>query len=136
MRTKLNKKPLVLCALLFLAPVTAWADNANGEAPEAVRVKTRERYEIQLQRRLALPAAPLLFALVGIPLGMRRSRGARSFGVLLCVILVFAYYAFLSAGTYFAEENLAPAWTALWIPNLLFAIVAVVLLRRARRAEI
>ena len=31
MRTKLNKNPLVLCALLCLAPVTAWADTLRPE---------------------------------------------------------------------------------------------------------
>ena len=38
MRAKLNKKPLVLCALLCLTPVIAWADtaNANGPAPERI----------------------------------------------------------------------------------------------------
>ena len=38
MRTKLNKKPLVLCALLCLAPVIAWADIADGEAPAPERI--------------------------------------------------------------------------------------------------
>ena len=38
MRLKLNKKPLVLCVLLFLAPVIAWADTANGEAPAPERI--------------------------------------------------------------------------------------------------
>ena len=38
MRAKLNKKPLVLCVLLLLAPVIAWADTANGEAPAPERI--------------------------------------------------------------------------------------------------
>ncbi len=108
----------------------------TGKPPDGVRVKKRDRYEIQLHRRLALPVAPLLFALVGIPLGLQRSRGARSWGVLLCVGLVFGYYALLSAGEYLAEEGLAPAAASLWIPNLVFAAVAAILLYRARLAEI
>lgn len=107
-----------------------------GKAPENVRVKTRERYDIQLHRRLALPVAPLLFALVGIPLGLQRSRGARSWGVLLCVGLVFVYYTLLSAGEYIAEEGMLPAAASMWLPNLVFAAVAVLLLYRARHAEI
>lgn len=107
----------------------------HGEPPGVVRVRARERYEIQLQRRLALPLAPLLFALVGVPLGLRPSRGARSLGALLCVVLVFGYYALLSTGVYLAEEAVLPASLALWIPNLAFAIVGVALFMRARRAE-
>ncbi len=107
-----------------------------GEAPDDVRVKYRDRYEIQLHRRLALPVAPLLFALVGIPLGLQRSRGARSWGVLLCVALVFVYYTLLSAGEYLAEEAVMPAAVSLWLPNLVFGAVAAFLLYRSRRAEI
>lgn len=107
-----------------------------GKAPDDVRVKYRDRYEIQLHRRLALPVAPLLFALVGIPLGLQRSRGARSWGVLLCVALVFVYYTLLSAGEYLAEEAVMPAAVSLWLPNLVFGAVAAFLLYRSRRAEI
>ncbi|MCP5057399.1 MAG: YjgP/YjgQ family permease [bacterium] len=107
----------------------------NDKAPGWVRVKDRNRYEIQLHRRLALPVAPLLFALIGVPLGLQRSRGARSWGVLLCVLLVFSYYTLLSAGEYLAQEGLAPAAVSLWLPNLVFAAVAVFLLYRARHAE-
>ena len=38
MRTKLNKNPVVLCALLCLAPVIAWANTADGEAPAPERI--------------------------------------------------------------------------------------------------
>jgi lipopolysaccharide export system permease protein len=109
--------------------------DSHGEPPLVVRVKTRQHYEIQLHRRLALPLAPLLFAAVGVPLGLRRSRGARSWGVLLCVALVFGYYMLLSSGVYLAEEGALPAVVGIWLPNAIFAAVAVVLLRQARRAE-
>jgi lipopolysaccharide export system permease protein len=109
---------------------------SGGWAPRDVRVKDKERYEIQLHRRLALPFAPFLFALVGIPLGLRRSHGARSWGVLICVGLVFVYYSLLSFGSFLAEDRSAPASVALWMPNVVFAVLAVPLLLRARRAEI
>lgn len=109
--------------------------DATGEPPDDVRVKERNRYEIQIHRRLALPVAPILFALVGLPLGLQRSRGARSYGALLCAGLVFGYYALLSTGVYLAEQNQLPAWFGLWMPNVVFAVIAAVLLARARHAE-
>jgi lipopolysaccharide export system permease protein len=111
-------------------------DSHDGEPPEDARIKTKQHYEIQLHRRLALPAAPLLFALIGVPLGLRRSRGARSWGVLICVGLVFSYYALLSFGIFLAEEEVLSASVAMWMPNLAFACIAIPLLYRARRAEI
>jgi lipopolysaccharide export system permease protein len=109
--------------------------DAHGVPPEGVRTKKRVAYEVELHRRLALPAGPLLFALIAVPLGMRRTRGARSYGVLVCVALVVGYYALLSLGDYLGGERVIPAALALWIPNLVFAAVAIPLLRRARYAE-
>ena len=111
-------------------------DSHGGRAPRDARVKEKERYEIQLHRRLALPFGPLLFALVGVPLGLRRSHGARSWGVLICVGLVFVYYSLLSFGSFLAEERALAASLAMWLPNSAFAVIAVPLLYRARRAEI
>jgi lipopolysaccharide export system permease protein len=111
-------------------------DHNEGRPPHDVRVKQREPYEIQLHRRLALPLSPLLFALVGVPLGLRRAHGARSWGVLVSVGLVFAYYVLLSFGSFLADNGALPASLAIWLPNVAFAVIAVPLLYRARRAEI
>jgi lipopolysaccharide export system permease protein len=108
----------------------------DGKPPECARVKTQERYAVQYHRRLALPFAPLVFALLGVALGIRRSRGARSWGMLLCIGLVFAYYALLSFGTFLAEKGTLHAGIALWLPNLAFGATAIPLLLRARRAEL
>ena len=115
--------------------ILAYFDEHGGPPPDT-RERTREPYEIQIHRRLALPVAPVLFVLVGVPLGMRRTRGARSYGVLVCVGLVFVYYTLLSLGEYAGEEGLLPTALAMWLPNAAFGAVAVPLLRRMRYAEI
>lgn len=119
-----------------LLEVIGYFESHGGRPPVDVRAKVKNRYEIQLHRRLALPFAPLLFALVGIPLGLRRTRGARSWGVLICAVLVFLYYSLLSVGSLLAQEDTLPASLAMWLPNAAFAVVAIPLLFRARRAEI
>lgn len=91
-------------------------------------------YELELHRRFAFPVAPLLFALVGVPLGLRSSRSARVWGTLLSLVVAFGYYSLLSFAQLLAEDRwLAPA-VALWIPNAACALLAVVLIRRANRA--
>ncbi|MEN8182306.1 MAG: LptF/LptG family permease, partial [Myxococcota bacterium] len=110
--------------------------DTHGQAPENVKYNRRIKYDLQLQRRLAIPVAPIWFALIGVPLGVRRTRGARSYGVLVCVVLVFSYYTLLSFGEFLAEEGLVAAAPALWLPNLAFAAVSVFLLRRLRFTEI
>jgi lipopolysaccharide export system permease protein len=106
---------------------------AAGAQTEPLR-EPPATYAIELERRYALPAAPALFALVGVPLGMRRKRGARSYGVLLCAVLAFGYYALQSFCELLATEKGLPPRLAAWLPNLVFAALGAVLLVRARRS--
>lgn len=115
--------------------VRAYHDQ-HGRMPKTARVKERRLYDAQIHRRLALSVTPLLFALVGVPLGVRRTRGARSYGALVCVGLVFSYYVLLITAERLIEEDVLPAAVAMWTPDLVFLAIAVILLRRMRYTEI
>lgn len=117
-----------------LAELREVVDRIESGAPEPLR-DAAPAYAINLQRRYALPAAPALFALVGVPLGMRRKRGARSYGVILCALLAFGYYALQSFCELLATEKGLPPRLAVWLPNLLFAVVGIGLLAFARRSS-
>jgi lipopolysaccharide export system permease protein len=109
---------------------------ARARAGESLRhlAKRRvEEYEVQIQRRYALPVAPMLFALTAVPLSLRRGRGARSWGALLCGLLVGVYYGILTFSQYLAVEGLLPVALALWSPNVAFALAGGFLLHRSRR---
>jgi LPS export ABC transporter permease LptF len=93
-----------------------------------------EHYEIQIQRRLALPAAPVVLALAGIPLALRPGRGARARGAWLCAALAAGYYAAFVGARAIALAGGIPPVAAPWIPNAVFAAAGVWLLARARRA--
>lgn len=99
-------------------------------------IKTAVPYELQIHRRFALPFASIVFALIGVPLAMRRVRGARSFGAMLCVALAFAYYVLLSLAEFLSEDVGVSPGLALWLPNATFLAAAIPLLLRARRAEL
>jgi lipopolysaccharide export LptBFGC system permease protein LptF len=90
---------------------------------------------VQLARRVALPFAPLAFALLAIPLGLGLRRGARSYGALLCVGIAFGYYVLMNAGIAYATSGQLSAPLALWLPNLVCAGIAAPLWWRARGAE-
>jgi lipopolysaccharide export system permease protein len=104
---------------------------AGEQGPRTQRAAREHR--VQIHRRYALPFAPTLFALIAVPLAMRLTRGARSWGALLCTGLVGIYYGVFTFSQYLALEGVLPAAIALWIPNSLCALAAAVLLARARR---
>jgi lipopolysaccharide export system permease protein len=90
-------------------------------------------YEMEMHRRFALPAAPILFALIALPLGQRRAGSVRAWGALLCAVVVFGYYSLLSFAQFLARAGWFGAGTALWMPNLIFALIGIALLHQASR---
>jgi lipopolysaccharide export system permease protein len=92
-----------------------------------------EHYEMQIHRRYALPAAPLVLALAGIPLALRPGRAARARGAWLCAALVGGYYAAFVVARAIALAGGLPAPLAPWLPNAVFAGVGIALILRARR---
>lgn len=94
-----------------------------------------ERLEasIELHKRLAIPAATLVFALVGFPLGARNRRGGKGYGLTASVALVVVYYVLLNNGELLAHSGTLPAWAGLWMSNILFLAIASVLLGRLAR---
>ncbi len=82
---------------------------------------------VELHRKFSLPFACLVFGLIGVPLGVQPVRAvrARSFSVSLAVI--FAYYLMLTAGEAMAEKGHVPAAIALWVPNLVFGALGLIL---------
>ena len=88
---------------------------------------------VELQRKFSIPFACLAFAAIGVPIGIRPSRSARSRGFTMSLTIIFAYYVLLSMGESLGERGVLSAAVALWIPNVLLTALAVVLFGRAAR---
>lgn len=85
---------------------------------------------IELHRRLAISAAPLVLALLALPLGMQPTRSAHSQGTGVSIVLILAYYALLSLGIALARSGSLPAAASLWLPNVVLAVAAAWALKR------
>jgi LPS export ABC transporter permease LptG/LPS export ABC transporter permease LptF len=97
-------------------------------SPEDIRLAG-----IELHRRLALPVACFVLALVAVPLGVSSRKGGKSMGVVLTVLLVVAYYLLLVFGISLARQGRASAGAGVWLPNAVFLVTGVFLLARADR---
>ena len=89
--------------------------SARGSAPGG------KRYQIEMHRRFAYPAACLVLMLVGVPLGVTSRRGGKSFAWIFTILLVFIYYLLSSTGIALGKQNWVSAFFAVWSANLLFA---------------
>jgi lipopolysaccharide export system permease protein len=89
--------------------------------------------EIELHRKFSIPFACVVFALVGIPLSIPPSRAVRSRGFSTSLALIFLYYIPLTVGQTLADKGFVSAAVGLWLPNLAFLALGVVLFRSAAR---
>jgi LPS export ABC transporter permease LptF/LPS export ABC transporter permease LptG len=85
---------------------------------------------VELQNRIALPAACLIFALLGVPIGVRPRRGGRAAGLILTLILIGGYYFLYVSGDHFARQGKVSPWAGIWAANIVAAVVGLIFLRR------
>lgn len=95
---------------------------------ERTRGPDAKHYLIELYNRFSFPAACLVLMLVGVPLGVNSRRGGKSSGFVFTILLVVIYYFLSFTGTQLGLQNKLPVFLAVWLANLLFAIVGVFLL--------
>jgi len=88
---------------------------------------------VELARRLSVPFASLVFALVGIPLGLQPVRAVRSRGLAVSLGIILLYYLMLSGGETLGRQGRASVTLALWMPNLVLGAIGLYLFVRAAR---
>jgi lipopolysaccharide export system permease protein len=95
-----------------------------------------DQYMVEIHKKYALPAACLIFVLVGPPLGMMARRG--NFGVAASLSLGFFlfYWAALIAGEKLADRALLTPFIGMWSANILLAILGVYLIVRFSRETV
>ncbi len=73
---------------------------------------------MEFQRRMAFPAACLVFVLLGVPMGVRPRRGGRAAGLILTLILIGGYYFLFVSGDHMAVQGrISPGW-GVWAANI------------------
>lgn len=90
-------------------------------------------YYVEFHRRFALPTACLVLALVGIPLGLSSKKGGKSFGFVITILLVFAYYLVSLIGVSLARQGRVAPWFGVWMADGLFLLTGIFLLWRVEK---
>src|SRR2546425_2414912 len=91
-------------------------------------------YEVEIQKKLAISAACVIFALLGMPLAIRYPRGGVGLVIGTSLAVFSVYYVGLIGGQGLGDRLIVPPFFAMWTPNLIFLIVAIPLLLSVRRA--
>ena len=91
------------------------------------------KLETELYQRITVPMASLIFALVGVPLGLQPTRNSSSAGFAMSVIIIFLYYALMTMANAIGRSGAIAPMLAVWIPNIVGLIAGLILVRRASR---
>jgi LPS export ABC transporter permease LptG/LPS export ABC transporter permease LptF len=87
-----------------------------------------KRFQIELQKRFAYPAACLVLMLVAVPLGVTSRRGGKSTAWVATLALVIVYYSLSLIGIALGRQDWISAFLAVWMANILFAAGGIFLL--------
>lgn len=90
-------------------------------------------FEVEYHRRFAMTAAAFILTIIGMSLSSRKVKGGMGLNIGIGLVLSFGYILFMTVTQTFALSGLTSAIVAMWIPNVLFSLIALVLYIRARR---
>ena len=100
-----------------------------------IRQKTNA-YWIEIHKKFSLPFTCIIFALLGLPLGLSSRRGGKAYGYVVGISIFIIYWGLHITGERLAlYERVSPA-LGMWMPNFIFGLIAVLLLFLRRRAEL
>jgi len=134
----IQSTPEPLSPSRFVAPVTADIIQMRQLEVDALE-RRAQSLEVEVQKKFSIPAACLVFVLVGAPLGIRARKSGISVAFLSILFFIF-YYLCLAGGEELADRRLLAPWVAMWTPNLVIGAIGLLLtlqaaeiIRRPRR---
>lgn len=90
-----------------------------------------QEFEIEYHRRIAMSFASFILTIIGVSLSSRKRKGGMGLYLGIGLALSFSYILFQTIASTFSVNGGMPAVIAVWIPNVIYAIIAYVLYKRA-----
>ncbi len=91
-------------------------------------------HAVELHKKYSIPAACIVFVIVGVPLGMRFPRGGLGLVLGASMVVFSVYYIGLIAGESLANRLTVSPFVAMWASNILMATLGVLGILWQRRS--
>lgn len=92
-----------------------------------------QAFEIEKERRYATAAAAFILTIIGMSLSSRKTKGGMGLNIGIGLVLSFSYILFSAVTSSFAVSGMTSPFIAMEIPNVVYAIIAIFLYRKASR---
>ena len=90
-----------------------------------------KEFEIEYHKRIAMSFASFILTTIGLSLSSRKTKGGMGLHLGIGLALSFSYILFQTISATFAVNANLPPVIAVWIPNILYAGIAVYLYHKA-----
>jgi lipopolysaccharide export system permease protein len=99
----------------------------QNERARAAKVQSAV-YAVELHKKFSIPAACIVFVLIGVPVAIRFRGGGLGLVLGVGMVIFTIYYIGLIAGESLANRLIVPPFWAMWTPNVVFGVLGILLL--------
>jgi lipopolysaccharide export system permease protein len=90
-------------------------------------------YLVVLYKKYSIPVSAFILTIIAVAVSSMKRRGGMGMNLAIGIALAFIYIFFDKIFGVLAEKSSLPPLVAVWIPNIVFGILAIYLLRNAKR---
>ncbi|MCX6171605.1 MAG: LptF/LptG family permease [Flavobacterium sp.] len=90
-------------------------------------------YLVVLYKKYSIPVSAFILTIIAVAVSSMKRRGGMGTNLAIGIILAFAFVFLDKVFGVLAEKSAAPPLLAVWTPNIVFGILAIFLLRNAKR---
>ena len=90
-------------------------------------------YLVVLYKKYSLPISAFILTIIAVAVSAMKRRGGMGFNLAIGIIIAFTFIFFDKVFGTIAEKSSFSPFLAVWIPNIVFGILAIYLLRNAKR---
>jgi len=123
-----------LTPVIYIAETLSYSDLTKFIKKEELRGSSNVgRYKLVLYRKWSLPVSVFILTIIAVAVSSIKRRGGMgvNLAVGICIAMVFIFFDKIFG--VMAEQSDFPSVVAAWFPNVLFGILALYLLKNAKR---
>ncbi|MEE3232844.1 MAG: LptF/LptG family permease [Candidatus Latescibacterota bacterium] len=89
-----------------------------------------DEFKVEIHKKFSIPAACIVFTLIGAPLGAQIRRHGATVSVAISLSFFWVYWLFLIGGEELADRGFVNPAFAMWAPNIAFSGLGIILIYR------
>jgi lipopolysaccharide export system permease protein len=123
-----------LTPVVYIAETLSYSDLNNFIDKERERGSANiNTYLVVLYKKYSIPVSAFILTIIAVSVSSMKRRGGMGANLAIGILLAFAFVFLDKIFGVLAEESTASPLLFVWIPNIVFGILAIYLLRNAKR---